>query len=97
MFWISYYRKKSPEAIVFYDYDGSRVTGWSLEELASATALPALPSHDGLTCQGWNWTLTALKSANRNVNVGASYITDDGKTRIYVTLTSDLLSPMLGI
>jgi hypothetical protein len=32
----------------------------------------------------------------REVDVGATYITDDGKTRIYITLTEGRTSPMLG-
>ena len=32
----------------------------------------------------------------REVDVGAMYITDDGKTRIYITLTEGRTSPMLG-
>lgn len=85
-----------PGDITFYDYDGTIITSWSLEELASKAALPDLPSHVGLTCQGWNWSLTALKSLNSKMNVGANYITDDGKTRIYIHLEDGRLSPMLG-
>lgn len=85
-----------PGDITFYDYDGTIITSWSLEELASKAALPDLPSHTGLTCQGWNWSLTALKSLNSKMNVGANYITDDGKTRIYIHLEDGRLSPMLG-
>lgn len=82
--------------ITFYDYDGTIVAAWTLAELATKTELPAYPSHDGLTCQGWNWTLADLKSTNRKMNVGAMYITDDGKTRIYIHLEEGRTSPMLG-
>lgn len=85
-----------PGDITFYDYDGTIVTSWSLSELANKTALPDLPTHDGLTCQGWNWTLAGLKSKNSQINVGANYITDDGKTRIYIHLEEGRMSPMLG-
>ena len=83
--------------ITFYDYDGTIVTSWTLEELAAKTALPDYPSHDGLTCQGWNWSLADLKTTNRKMNVGALYITDDGKTRIYIRLEEGRTSPMLGV
>ena len=86
----------TPGDITFYDYDGNIVTSWSLEELATKTALPDYPSHDGLVCQGWNWSLEDLKSTNRKMNVGAMYITDDGKTRIYIRLHEGRTSPMLG-
>ena len=87
----------SPGDITFYDYDGTIVTSWTLEELATKTALPDYPSHEGLTCQGWNWSLADLKTTNRKMNVGAMYITDDGKTRIYIRLEEGRTSPMLGV
>lgn len=82
--------------ITFYDYEGTIVESWTLAELANKTALPAYPSHEGLICQGWNWSLADLKSTNRKMNVGAMYITDDGKTRIYIHLEEGRTSPMLG-
>ena len=87
----------TPGDITFYDYDGTIVTSWALAELATKTALPDYPSHNGLTCQGWNWSLADLKVTNRKMNVGAMYITDDGKTRIYIRLEEGRTSPMLGI
>ena len=87
----------SPKDINFYDYDGTCVAAWSLAELAGKTALPDYPTHEGLTCQGWNWTLADLKAENAKMNVGAMYITSDGKTRIYITLQEGRTSPMLGI
>ena len=87
----------APGDITFYDYDGTIVTSWTLEELATKTALPDYPSHEGLTCQGWNWSLADLKTTNRKMNVGAMYITDDGKTRVYIRLEEGRTSPMLGV
>ena len=87
----------APGDITFYDYDGTIVTSWTLEELATKTALPDYPSHEGLTCQGWNLSLADLKTTNRKMNVGAMYITDDGKTRIYIRLEEGRTSPMLGV
>ena len=87
----------APGDITFYDYDGTIVTSWTLAELATKTALPDYPSHEGLTCQGWNWSLAELKTTNRKMNVGAMYITDDGKTRIYIRLEEGRTSPMLGV
>lgn len=76
-----------PSDINFYDYDGTIVAAWTLEELAAATELPANPTHEGLISQGWNWTLDDLKTTNRAMNVGQMYITDDGKTRLYIRIT----------
>ena len=87
----------APGDITFYDYDGTIVTSWTLEELTAKTALPDYPSHEGLICQGWNWSLADLKTTNRKMNVGAMYITDDGKTRVYIRLEEGRTSPMLGV
>ena len=78
----------APGDITFYDYDGTIVTSWTLEELATKTALPDYPSHEGLTCQGWNWSLADLKTTNRKMNVGAMYITDDGATRLHIRIAT---------
>ena len=75
--------------INFWDYDGTLLYSWTLAELATKTELPSLPSHDGLICQGWNWTLQDIKDAGRELDVGALYITDDGKTRLYVDVDTE--------
>lgn len=85
-----------PKDVNFIDYDGTVLYAYSVAEAAALTALPALPTHEGLTCQGWNWTLADIKALGRAVTVGAMYITDDGKTRIYIHLEEGRTSPMLG-
>lgn len=80
----------------FIDYDGTVLHSYTVAEAAALTALPPLPTHDGLTCQGWNWSLADIKALGRAVTVGAMYITDDGKTRIYIHLEEGRTSPMLG-
>ena len=88
--------------INFIDYDGTIVESYTKTEWQSVTALPSNPSHTGLTAQGWNWTkaqidaqLTAMPDGD--VWVGQMYITDDGKTRIYIHLEEGRLHPYLGI
>ena len=71
---------------IFIDYDGTVLHEYTQDEVDALTALPALPSHDGLTCQGWNWTLAELQAYEKPAVVGANYITDDGKTRVYITI-----------
>ncbi len=75
--------------INFWDYDGTLLYSWTLAELTTKTELPPLPSHDGLVCQGWNWTLADIKDAGRELDIGALYITDDGKTRLYVDVDTE--------
>ena len=77
-----------PNDVTFIDYDGAILYSYSLEEAQALTELPTLPTHDGLVCQGWNWTLAAIKALNRPVTVGAMYITDDGATRLHIRIAT---------
>ena len=86
----------SSNDVTFYDYDGTIVASYSLEEAQALTSLPDGPTHDGLTFQGWNYTLEKVKAFTRPMNVGAIYTTNDGKTRIYITLGKGRTSPLLG-
>ena len=72
----------------FYDYDGTLLHSYTVEEAVALTSLPPLPSHDGLVCQGWNWTLADIKAMGRAVNVGAMYITDNGATRLRIRIAT---------
>ena len=74
----------SANAVTFYDYDGTIVASYTLEEAQALTALPDAPTHDGLTFQGWNWSLADINALTRSMNIGAMYITDDGKTRLHI-------------
>ena len=74
--------------VTFIDYDGSVLYSYSLAEAQALTELPALPSRDGLVCQGWNWAVEAIKALNRPVTVGAMYITDDGATRLHIRIAT---------
>ena len=87
----------SPKDVNFYDYDGTVLYAYTVEEAQALNELPALPEREGLICQGWNWSLEDIKAYNRAVNVGAMYITDDGKTRVYITLPEGRTSPRLGV
>ena len=87
----------SPKAVNFYDYDGTCLYAYTVEEAQALTKMPPLPEREGLICQGWNWTLEDVKACNMAVDVGATYITDDGTTRIYITLHEGRTSPMLGV
>lgn len=77
----------------FYDFDGTLLYAYTIEEAQALTELPPLPTQTGLICQGWNWTLEKIKEQGKT-DVSAIYITDDGKTRVVVEIT-DLVSPMI--
>ena len=81
----------------FYDYDGTLLHSFTLDEVKNMSVLPEGPAHDGLVFQGWNWSLDSVKSLTRKMNIGALYTTDDGKTRIYIHLEDGRTSPMLGV
>lgn len=77
--------------VTFYDYDGSIVTSYSASDFANLSALPANPTHQGLAAQGWNWTLADAKAYVASygmLDIGQTYITDDGKTRLYITIAA---------
>lgn len=82
----------------FFDYDGTLLYSYSAEEAATLTALPPNPTHEGLTSQGWNYTLGQMQlevQVQGQCDIGQMYITDDLKTRIYVHLTPNTLHPYL--
>lgn len=84
----------------FYDYDGFRVASYSAADFASLDALPANPSHDGLTAQGWNWSLADAKTYVASygfLDIGQSYTTSDGKTRLYCHFEMPRPAPYIGV
>ncbi len=66
----------------FYDYNGTLLYSYTLDEVQALTELPPPPdrSNEGLTCQGWNWSLADLKTYAKPNDIMPYYITDDGKT-----------------
>ena len=72
----------------FYDYDGTLLYSYTWDEANSLSSLPELPTREGLTCQGWNYTLAQIKAQNGKCDIGAMYITSDGKTRLYITIAA---------
>lgn len=81
--------------VTFYDYDGVVLHSYSKDAFLALTELPALPSRSGLVCQGWNWSFEdaiAYVSEYDILDVGATYITDDGKTRLYISVPRGRLS-----
>lgn len=79
----------SGKPVKFRDCDGTVLHSYTANEVASMTELPSLPTRAGLTCQGWNWTLQQVKdyaASYGRCEIGATYTTDDGKTRIKLTI-----------
>ena len=76
----------------FYDWEGTLLFGYSVEEVQAMTSLPAPDTspnyqsvdHDLLTFQEWNWSLANTKAwiqahEGRTLDVGAIYTTTDGQ------------------
>lgn len=74
-------------AVTFVDIDGTILHSYSKEEFMTLTSLPDLPTREGLLCQEWNHTLEEAQSyvaKYGGLKIGATYITDDGTTRLHV-------------
>lgn len=73
----------------FYDYDGTLLHSYTWNQAMALTELPPLPTQKGLICQEWNYTLDDIRAQEpiKKCDVGATYITDDEKTRLYITIS----------
>ena len=80
----------------FYDWEGTLLFGYSVEEVRGMTSLPAPDTspnyqtvdHDLLVFQEWNWNLTNIKSwvqnhSDQSLGVGAIYTTTDLQNHNY--------------
>ena len=82
----------SPGAVTYYDYDGTVLHSFSADAFAALAEHPALPEREGLVCQGWNYDLAKAQvyvAKYGMLNIGANYITDDGKTRLYIRIAAE--------
>ena len=89
---------QSRKDVNFYDYDGTIVNSYTASEFANLSELPANPTHEGLTAQGWNWSLADAKTyvaSYGKLNIGQMYITSDRRTRLYISLPEGRTSPIL--
>ena len=90
-----------PKQVNFIDYDGTVLYAYTGAEANALAELPSNPTHTGLTAQGWNWTLTQIKTQltslpNAPIWVGQMYVTTSGATEIDVAFVDPLrLSPYL--
>ena len=89
----------TPKDVNFYDYDGTVVDSYTASEFATLSAMPANPTHTGLTAQGWNWSLANAKtyvSKYGKLNIGQKYVTTSGDTEIDIQLGIGRNKPYLG-
>lgn len=75
--------------VMFYDYDGTVLYRYSKDEFLALSEMPPNPTREGLVAQGWNWSIEDAKEYVANhgmIDIGQIYITDDGATRLHVSL-----------
>jgi len=80
------------KGVDFIDYDGTIIYSFTAADFAQLSEMPPNPSHNGLTAQGWNWTLSDAKNyvaANGRLIIGQNYITTDGKTKLYIKIPTE--------
>lgn len=82
--------------IRFYGPYGDLIYSYTFAEISELTELPPLPEYKGLVGQEWNWSLDNILAEENELEIASMYITDDGATRIYVTLDEETLSPKVG-
>lgn len=73
----------------FYDYDGTLLFAYTIAETQTLTELPTPKGHEGLIFQGWNWDYEDVIALDYPMDIGAMYITDDGKTRFYLEVEDE--------
>ena len=86
------YTSKAVNDVTYYDYDGTVLHSYSADAFAALAEHPALPERNGLVCQGWNCDFVKAQeyvAKYGKVDIGASYITDDGKTRLYIRIAAE--------
>lgn len=84
--------------VTFYDYDGTVLYAYTKDEFLALNELPALPTQPGLICQEWNWSFedaVEYVSEYGKLNIGATYITDDAKTRLYIQVLNGIMDVSL--
>ena len=73
----------------FYDYDGTLLFSYTIEEAQALTELPTPKGHEGLVFEGWNWDYEDVIALDYPMDIGAMYVTDDGATRIYIKIDNE--------
>lgn len=84
----------------FYDYDGTRLYSYTKQEFLALNEMPQNPTHEGLISQGWNWSLADAKdylSDMPYLDIGQYYVTNDNKTRVYISVGNKTLTISVGI
>lgn len=82
----------------FYDHTGFIWYSYTTSEFLALESMPANPSIDGLTAQGWNWSFADAKDYVQKyskLDIGQMYKTSDNSIKVYIRLNDGKLSPTL--
>lgn len=78
-----------PKDVNFYDFDGSLLYSFTVNEFLAMQEIPQLPSHNLLTALRWTYQLGPAKAYVEKygyLDIGAIYKPRDGKTRFYLDI-----------
>lgn len=70
--------------VLFIDYDGTPIAGYTLAEAHALTALPTPPAHEDLIFDGWTYTLTDVHNIREGAEITPYYKTMHGGMRLVV-------------
>lgn len=75
---------KEYKDVNFFDYDGTILFSYTWEEAEQLTEMPIPPAnlHKGLLFERWNYTLEEMKAQGDYADIGALYMTDNGRTKL---------------
>ena len=73
----------------FYDYDGTLLFSYTIEEAQALTELPTPKGHEGLVFDGWNWDYEDVIALDYPMDIGALYYTEDDITRLYLEIDNE--------
>ena len=76
------------KAVNFYDYDGTLLHAYTLDEAKALTALPDAPDHSAdeipLTSDGWSEPLEKVTAAKDSMDIAAVYHPADGNLHVII-------------
>ena len=76
-----------PKDVNFYDFDGTLLHSYSVDEFMNLADMPTLPTHELLTPLRWTYQIEGAKSYVGKygyLDIGVIYEPIDGKTRFYL-------------
>lgn len=83
---------KAAKAVNFMDESGQVIHSYTAEEAAALSAEPTCALREGLLFKGWNYNLAEVKAyAGKygGVDVGANYVPNGRKTKLYISITDE--------